>query len=205
MDDAVVGGLSLAREITGAVSGAVGFFDGVYARVEAIRRRNLSAENYLRAYYFEVVNNLEYLDVVNVKKFRTVEVNSPLFRKFVSRLDTEIGATILFTENVDEKSSLYRLLAAKGRIENRSRMLTTYHKGIEADYRGKILYENVLQAISFTVVKIELLRRLSSAESEESEFLNKLALEKRVVNIRERFLMIKNVMDSMDGIRELSR
>lgn len=75
----------------------------------------------------------------------------------------------------------------------------------QSDYRGKILYENVLQAISFTVVKIEVLRRLSGADEDEREYLNKISLEKRVVNIRERFLMIKNVMDRLEGVRELSR
>ena len=196
---------SLPGEIATAVTGAMNFFDMVYSRVENVRKRNLSAENYLRAYYFEVVNNLEFLSVVDVKKFKTVEVNSDVFRKFIARLDTEIGSTILFTENIDEKSCLYRLLKAKGRIENRHQMLTTSHTGIEADFRGKILYENILQAISFTVVKIEILRRLSAVESDEAEYLNRLSLEKRIVNIRERFAMIKNVMDKMDGIRELSR
>ena len=196
---------SLPGEIATAVTGAVNFFDMVYSRVESVRKRNLSADNYLRAYYFEVVNNLEFLSVVDAKKFKTVEVNSDVFRKFIARLDTEIGSTILFTENIDEKSGLYRLLKAKGRIENRHQMLTTSNTGIEADFRGKILYENILQAISFTVVKIEVLRRLSSVESDEAEYLNRLSLEKRIVNIRERFAMIKNVMDKMDGIRELSR
>jgi len=196
---------SLPGEIATAVTGAVNFFDMVYSRVESIRKRNLSADNYLRAYYFEVVNNLEFLSVVDAKKFKTVEVNSDVFRKFIARLDTEIGSTILFTENIDEKSCLYRLLKAKGRIENRHQMLTTSNKGIEADFRGKILYENILQAISFTVVKIEVLRRLSAVDSDEAEYLNRLSLEKRIVNIRERFAMIKNVMDKMDGIRELSR
>lgn len=196
---------SLPGEIPTAVTGAVNFFDMVYSRVESVRKRNLSADNYLRAYYFEVVNNLEFLSVVDAKKFKTVEVNSDVFRKFIARLNTEIGSTILFTENIDEKSGLYRLLKAKGRIENRHQMLTTSNTGIEADFRGKILYENILQAISFTVVKIEVLRRLSSVESDEAEYLNRLSLEKRIVNIRERFAMIKNVMDKMDGIRELSR
>lgn len=196
---------SLPGEIATAVTGAVNFFDMVYSRVESVRKRNLSADNYLRAYYFEVVNNLEFLSVVDAKKFKAVQVNSDVFRKFIARLDTEIGSTILFTENIDEKSGLYRLLKAKGRIENRHQMLTTNTTGIEADFRGKILYENILQAISFTVVKIEVLRRLSSVESDEAEYLNRLSLEKRIVNIRERFAMIKNVMDKMDGIRELSR
>ncbi len=205
MVNAISEGASLAGELTAAATGAISFLDAVFSRVDAIKRRNLSAENYLRAYYFEVVGNLELLEVVNTKKFRDLEVNSPLFGKFISRLDTEIGATILFTENLDEKSCLYRLLKSKGRMDNRSRMLTTYSKGLESDYRGKILYENVLQAISFTVVKIEVLRRLSGADEDEREYLNKISLEKRVVNIRERFLMIKNVMDRLEGVRELSR
>jgi len=196
---------ALSGQLATAVTGAVNFFDMVYSRVENIKKKNLSAENYLRAYYFEVVNNLELLGVVNAKKFGETAVNSALFRKFIAKLDTQIGATILFTENIDEKSGLYKLLKTKGRIENRNKMITTYSKGLEANFTGKVLYENILQAISFTVVKIEILKRLAEVDQDEIEYLNKILIEKRIVNIRERFVMIKNIMDQMDGIRELSR
>jgi hypothetical protein len=190
--------------ITSAVN-AVNFFDLLYSKVDAIKSKNLSIQNYLRAYYFEVITNLELLNSVNISKFKLVSINSSLFQKFINRLDTSIGATILFSEEIDKSSDLYKLLQSKGRIQNKNKMLVTYQKGIESIYSGKILYENILQAISFTVIKIEILKRLSTVDSEEIEYLNNLQLEKRIVNIKERFIMIKTVMDQIDGIQALAR
>lgn len=184
---------------------AVNFFDLLYSKVDAIKSKNLSIQNYLRAYYFEVITNLELLNSVNISKFKSVSINSSLFQKFINRLDTSLGATILFSEEIDKNSDLYKLLQTKGRIQNKNRMLVTYQKGIESMYNGKILYENILQAISFTVIKIEILKRLSTVDSEEIEYLNNLQLEKRIVNIKERFIMIKTVMDQIDGIQAIAR
>ena len=181
------------------------FFDTIYTKVENIQNKKLSVQNYLRAYYFEVLHNIELLNTIDIKKFKTQSVNSPLFQKFVRRLDTQIGATILFTEDLDTGSDLYKLLKTKGRIINKNKQLVINQKGIDIPYSGTILYENVLQAISFTVVKIEILQRLAAFESDELEYLHPVLLEKRIVNIKERLVMIKTVMDTIDGIQELSR
>jgi hypothetical protein len=100
---------------------------------------------------------------------------------------------------------LYKLLKTKGRIQNKNKQLVINQKGIDVSYSGKVLYENVLQAISFTVVKIEILQRLATFDSDELELLHPVLLEKRIVNIKERLIMIKSVMDTIDGIQELSR
>jgi len=197
--------LNIANQVISTANTALNFFDIVYSKVENIKNKNLSTQNYLRAYYFEVVNNLELLSIVNTKKFASLSVNSTLFQKFINKLDTQIGATILFTENIDKTSDLYKLLKTKGRIENKNKMLIVNNKGLEQSYSGKILYENILQAISFTVVKIEVLKRLSALDSEEVEYINKILLEKRIVNIKQRFIMIKNIMDGIEGIKEISR
>ena len=136
---------------------------------------------------------------------KAVDISSPAFGKLVGRLETQIGAAILFADDIDKTGDLFKFLKTKGRIENRGRAIVVYRKGLESSYAGKVLYENVLQAVSFVVVKIELLKRLSSFESDEREFLNTILLEQRVVNIRERLVMIKGAMDQMDGIREISR
>jgi len=191
--------------VINTAANALNFFDLVYSKVEIVKSKKLTQQNYLRAYYFEVINNLELLNVINITKFRTIDISSSLFQKFIARLDTQIGATILFSEDIDTGSNLYKLLKTKGRIENKNKVITIYQKGKEVNCTGKILYENVLQAISFTVVKIEVLRRLSALDSDEKEYVHNILLEKRIVNIKERFVMIKTVMDQFDGIQELSR
>ena len=197
--------INTPNDVINTAANALNFFDLVYSKVEIVKSKKLTQQNYLRAYYFEVINNLELLNVINIAKFRTINISSSLFQKFIARLDTQIGATILFSEDIDTGSNLYKLLKTKGRIENKNKVITIYQKGKEVNCTGKILYENVLQAISFTVVKIEVLRRLSALDSDEKEYVHNILLEKRIVNIKERFVMIKTVMDQFDGIQELSR
>lgn len=197
--------INTPNDVINTAANALNFFDLVYSKVEIVKSKKLTQQNYLRAYYFEVINNLELLNVINITKFRTIDISSSLFQKFIARLDTQIGATILFSEDIDTGSNLYKLLKTKGRIENKNKVITIYQKGKEVNCTGKILYENVLQAISFTVVKIEVLRRLSALDSDEKEYVHNILLEKRIVNIKERFVMIKTVMDQFDGIQELSR
>ena len=193
------------NEVINTAASALNFFDLVYSKVEIVKSKKLTQQNYLRAYYFEVINNLELLNAINIAKFRTIDVSSTLVQKFISKLDTQIGATILFSEDIDTGSNLYKLLKTKGKIENKNKMISVYQKGKEVNCSRKILYENILQAISFTVVKIEVLRRLSTLDFEEKEYLHKILLEKRIINIKERFVMIKTVMDQFDGIQELTR
>ena len=196
---------SLPNEILETATKAINFFDLVYSKVESIKNKHLSTQNYLRAYYFEVINNLELLNVVNIAKFKKMDINSIMFRKFIQRLETQIGATILFTEDIDKNSELYKFLKTKGRIQNKNNMILTSTNGIESQYSGKILYESILQAISFTVVKIEILKRLSSFDEDEKEYLNSILIERRIINIKQRLIMIKNIMDQMEGIKEISR
>jgi hypothetical protein len=197
--------LDVGNQIVSTALSTLSFFDTLYSKVENIKNKKLSIQNYLRAYYFEVLHNIELLNTVDIKKFKTLPVNSSVFHKFIMRLDIQIGATILFTEEIDKTSDLYKLLKTKGRIQNKNRLLVTNQKGIEITYAGKILYENILQAISFTVVKIELLQHLSEFDTEEMSYLHPILLERRITNIKERLIMIKTVMDQIDGIQELSR
>ena len=163
--------INTPNDVINTAANALNFFDLVYSKVEIVKSKKLTQQNYLRAYYFEVINNLELLNVINITKFRTIDISSSLFQKFIARLDTQIGATILFSEDIDTGSNLYKLLKTKGRIENKNKVITIYQKGKEVNCTGKILYENVLQAISFTVVKIEVLRRLSALDSDEKEYV----------------------------------
>ena len=130
------------NEVINTAASALNFFDLVYSKVEIVKSKKLTQQNYLRAYYFEVINNLELLNAINIAKFRTIDVSSLLFQKFISKLDTQIGATILFSEDIDTGSNLYKLLKTKGKIENKNKMISVYQKGKEVNCSGKILYEN---------------------------------------------------------------
>lgn len=194
-----------AQALAGAAGSALGLFDEIYRRVEGVRKKRLSSRAYLRAYYFEVINNLEMLGVVNASRFRTEKANSPLAKALVDRLETAIGSAILFSDELDESSELFRFLQGQGQVNNPNRMLQRYARGREESVRTKSFYENILQAVSFTVVKVEMLRRLAGFSDAELEMLNGIMLERRIVNIRERFSMIKEKLDDLKGIKELSR
>lgn len=84
-------------------------------------------------------------------------------------------------------------------------MLVKNNNGKEQNVKGKIFYENILQAISFTVVKTQILRRLVQLTEEELNILNKILLEKRILNIYERFMMIKVKMDELNAIKSIAR
>lgn len=190
---------------TEAVGNALGLFDDLFKRVDSVRKRGLGTQACLRAYYLEVVNNLEMLTVVNARRFAGEKVNAPLVKSLVSRLETSVGAAILFGEEPDRDSELYRFLATNGRLSNRQGLLVRSSGLGEERVKGSTCYENVLQAISFTVVKLEVLRRLTAFGDEELAMLNNVMLQRRIVNIHERFALIKTALDGLKGIREMSR
>lgn len=196
--------LNTTNAVVNVAGSLIGLFDNIFDKIEAVKKRQLSTENYLRAYYFEVITNIEILNCLNSKKLNTVPVNGVIFKSFINKFETQIGLSLLFTEE-QERQSLYNFLKIKGRINNTNNKIVKYHNGKEIQETKKVIYENVLQAISFTVIKIEFLKRFCQLSDEELEMYNKLQIEKRIVNIKERLIMIKNVMDGLDGIKELAR
>lgn len=197
--------LNASNEIIASTQSAITFFDMLYSKVASIKAKKLSQQNYLRAYYFEVVNNLELLNVTNIKKVSSLDLSSETFQKFINRIETQIGASLLFSEDIESTSNIYKLLKTKGTINNTHKMISIYQNGKETISSKKMIYENVLQAISFTVVKTEVLRQLSTYSPDEREYVQHIMIERRIVNLKERFTMIKKVMDQIEGINELAR
>ncbi len=196
--------MNTSNAVIGAAGSLLGLFDTVFDKVESVKKRNLSKETYLRAYYLEVISNIEILNCLNSNTLHTVPVNSTVFKSFINQLETHIGLSLLFNAE-QEKQDIFSFLKSRGRINNPNGSIVKYQNGKEVLETKKTVYENVLQAVSFTVVKIELLKRFSLLSDNELEIYNKIQLRKRIINIRERFIMIKNVMSNLDGIKELAR
>jgi hypothetical protein len=161
-------------------------------RVAKVRERNLSTQALLRAYYFEVVTNLEFLDSVDFDKLDGLALNSPPVKTLLSGIHNDLGFAILFKEDLDSSKDLLSFLGQKGRLE-------------KSDEEGAPPYENVLQAVSFTVVKSETLKRLSALGDEEISVLTAIMLKKRLLNIRSRFLIVKRKMDELGPLKSLAR
>jgi len=183
----------------------IDFFERIFAKIESVKAKKLSMKNYLRAYYFEVLNNIELLNVVNMTKLKDIKVNSDLFRLLITKLETQMGAAILFDDEIREGNEIFRFLQSQGKIHNTKNMIVKYSNGKEEKANTKSIYENILQAISFTIVKIEILRKLSGFSEEQLELINHILLERRIVNIKERFIMIKNKLEGIKDLKELSR
>lgn len=187
------------------IEGASGIFDSIYSRIENVKRKKLSINNLTRAYYFEVVNNLELLSIVDLEKFNSSNLDIKLLNSLMSKLEVEIGATILFSDFDDQTSGLFKLLETKGRIDNRDHLLSRNIKGKEISVETNNFYENILQAISFTVVKTEILRRISTFTEEDRKMLKSLHVNKRIANIYERFKMIQKKLETLPAISSVAR
>ncbi len=146
----------------------------------------------LRAYYFEVLSNLEFLEVVDFSKLDGLKPDDAHFRFIVANIQNDIGFAVLFKEKPEESPDLLAFLNSRGKLEK------------NAEDKGPA-YSNVLQAISFTVVKTELLKRLASIPSGELGMLANVMLKSRLYNIRQRFMIIKNKMDGLPGLKNLAR
>ena len=188
-----------------AYKSVTGIIDDVLNRIERIKNKNLSTSNLLRAYYFEVVNNIEFLSVINYKNLQQEKPNSKIIKTLVDKIETQIGATILFCDQIDEKSELFKLLRNKGQLDNTNKKLVKIVNGKEQIVKTRHFYENILQAISFTVVKTEFLRRLSVFDNTDLQLLNTIQLDTRISNILERFIMIKMKLEELDAISSVAR
>lgn len=200
--EAVLGAVNAG---VGTLGQAAGFFDQLFGRIGKIREQQLSAEGFLRAYYMEVLNNIEIFSVLDLGRLGREKANSEAVRFVVANLHTEIGSAILFAEGLDEQSHLYQFLKDQGRIRNTKRLMTRTEGGREVAVTGGSFYENILQAVSFTVVKTEVLRRISAFTDEQLALFRDIRIEKRLTNIAERYHMIKEKMEDFPGIREIAR
>jgi hypothetical protein len=183
---------------------ALSFIDSIFNKIDDFNHRKISKENYLRAYYLEVISNIEILSCLNIDKIKTFRINDKIFQQFINKLQTQIGFTLLFSEDKD-KTDIFNFLKFKGKIDNRNNQIIKLINGKEVIGKNKIIYENVLQAVSFTVIKTEFLKQMSKVTDEEIELYNQIQIDKRIINIKERFIMIKNIMSKLDCIKDLAR
>jgi hypothetical protein len=174
-----------------------------YGRVLRISgKKKLSQENFLRAYYLEVVNNLEFLQVLQFDSLKDLNPADPGVKMILANLQTEYGAAILFSDELKQNVSLYKFFRNRGALDNKENLLNTDKQGKNP---RKFVYENILQAISFTVVKIQVLQRLSEFPQSLSGVTQPVLLGRRLYNISARFRMIKKKMETLDEIKDFAR
>ena len=187
-------------------SKSVDFIETVIGKIEKYQRIKQDTTVYLRLLYIEIVNNLEVLKTVNFDKFSNTKANDPQIKTILKLLQTDILESVFYKSDENKNIELYEKLRKRGKISNKGQeLIKTSDKGDEVKTKSSFVYENILQAISFVVTKIEVMKKYSVLSNEELAIVRNMNLKTRLVNINQRLLMIKNVMDGFEEIKEMAR
>lgn len=197
--------INLSENIVKTADTTLNFIEKILDKAGAIRDKKLSVENYLRAYYLEVVNNIEFLNIFNIEILKKSEINDKSLQYVINNIRTDLGAAILFDDELKKQTNVYKFLKDKGQINNKEKLIVKSSSNDDTEINSKYIYENVLQAISFTVIKTEILRKIVSMQSDELKLLSNISINRRLYNLKERFIMIKLKLDKLDGIKEIAR
>ncbi len=184
----------------------VDLIDGVIQKFERYQKIKQDTTAYLRLLYIEVLNNIEVLKTINFDKYTNIKANDARIKTLLKLIQTDIAESIFYKSTNNPNTELYEKLKKKGKVENKSQeLLKTTIKGDDVKIKNRFVYENVLQAISFVVTKVELMKKYSELTDQEMEIIKNINIRVRLININQRLLMIKNVMDSFDDIKEMAR
>ena len=171
--------------------------DGIFARIanafekaEKTRDRELTGKAMLRAYYIEVRGNLDLLGSLSKTALKDHAVNSPAFSAIVNRLETRIAEAILTDDETARENGLFQILQTTNAVSSES----------SGEVSAGVTYRNVLEAVSFTLVKITILRKLSSLTDEEKTILHGIRLARRVENLKTRLESVLKTLRSLGGV-----
>ncbi len=184
---------------------SLNLIDKLIDKIDKYKQIKKDTTTFLRLLYLEVLGNLEILNVINFKAYKSLKPNGPNVKSLITLLKTDVSEAIFYKEDDTKKSNLYEKLQKQGQVKNRERKLLKLEDGQEKLVKGKFIYENILQAISFVVTKIQVLRELSGLKDEELEILKPIKIDIRLININQRLLMIKSSLDKMQEVKEMAR
>ncbi len=181
------------------------FIEKLIDKIGKYKEIKQDTTTFLRVLYLEVIGNLEVLKTINFSEFDSLKSNDPKVKSLLNLLGTEVAEGVFYKEQDTPNIQLYEKLKKQGQVKNRNQSLVVVVNGVERNSSKQFVYENILQAISFVVSKLELLRKLSQLSDEEQVIVKSLNIKTRLININQRLLMIKSVMDKMDEIKEMAR
>ncbi len=181
------------------------FIEKLIDKIGKYKEIKQDTTTFLRVLYLEVIGNLEVLKTINFSEFDSLMPNDPKVKSLLNLLGTEVAEGVFYKEQDTPNIQLYEKLKKQGQVKNRNQALVVVINGVERNSSKQFVYENILQAISFVVSKLELLRKLSQLSDEEQVIVKSLNIKTRLININQRLLMIKSVMDKMDEVKEMAR
>ncbi len=181
------------------------FIEKLIDKIGKYKEIKQDTTTFLRVLYLEVIGNLEVLKTINFSEFDSLKPNDPKVKSLLNLLGTEVAEGVFYKEQDTPNIQLYEKLKKQGQVKNRNQSLVVVVNGVERNSSKQFVYENILQAISFVVSKLELLRKLSQLSDDEQVIVKSLNIKTRLININQRLLMIKSVMDKMDEVKEMAR
>lgn len=196
--DAIKTGISIAEN-------SIGLLDKILERTDKYKKIKQDTTTFLRLLYIEVLDNIEVLNTINFKKFHSIKPNHANVKSLVNLLHTEIAEAIFYKEEENPNLNLYEKLKKQGQVKNREKKLVRTEQGVDKNVKGQYIYENILQAISFVVVKTRLIEKYSNLKEEEITILKPIKLDARLINIYQRLLMIKSILDKLPEVQEMAR
>ena len=155
-------------------------------RLAAGKALGLSRQTLLRAYHFELVQNLDLLELVDSAALKGAGVDDPAFAAIVGGLETEIALSILFSDTAPCREA-FALLEAAGELEE-----TPEEGGVAAKVR-----KSALQAMLFTVRKTGALRRAASLRP--MSLAREPRLTVRMGNVKQHFEFIEARLRDIDS------
>jgi hypothetical protein len=186
--------LEPVKDILGAVP-------SLWEQAVAIRAAWINRNGFLYAYQAEVSLNLDLLSAVKRDSLSGVSAGSPAFAALAGSLETGAGLALLAGN--DRRN--YRRLV---------KLLKKHYSGggsfnDEEDNSRAESVEGVLAAVSFSVRKIEALKRIVRVAEQDAPFFPVFNLRKRLDNINACLLNIANclavVMSRAEGKTALAR
>ena len=186
---------------------ALGIINVILEKVNGYKRIQEEKSALLRLIYLEVINNLEVLKTIDFDRLSSLLANDIQVKQLTTLLQTDMMEVVFYISNDAENKEIYQLMLKRGKIKNKENALVKIHSdGREKVFPGKsFIYENIVQAFSFVFTKIEILRKLSALDAQGIQPIKKLYLKSRFININQRFLMIKNVMEGFEEIKDMRR
>lgn len=184
---------------------SLNLIDKLIDKIDKYKQIKKDTTTFLRILYLEVLKNIEILNVIDFKAYKSLPANDPNLKSLIKLLETSVAEAVFYKEDNTKNADLYEKLRKQGQVKNKERKLVKLEDGQERLVKGKFIYENVLQAISFVVVKIDILNELSGLKDEELEILKPIKIDIRLLNINQRLLMIKSSLDKMPEVKEMAR
>jgi hypothetical protein len=153
----------------------------IWERAAAFAAEKRNGEGLLAAYQFELAANLDLIDAVNIGALKDTDISGSDFRGLVENLHNEVGASILFSPD----RAHYRRFLRHLKKHFRGGTWTPENEDDGGNGKKPETLDSVLKVLSFTVRKIEVLKRLARFAEPESPLFPRYRLAVRIRNIRD--------------------